>query len=171
MKVLLFLVALCVGLQGSRGGCPVAFQQYDESCYKVFVETATWIDAKKYCQIFGGDLVKIETQEEETTLEQVLNDVHANRTAKIENYWVDGSDVLTEGEWRWVGTPGYSQLIAGGYSNWEDGQPDNYGGSENCIQIRYDFNMHWNDEDCDEKDSFICEAEYSDGMLTGQIIG
>ncbi|XP_033727772.1 perlucin-like [Pecten maximus] len=171
MRIPLFFITLCIALQGSRGGCPIAFQQYGESCYKVFTFPSSWIDAKKFCMVFGGDLVKIETQSEETMLEQVLNDVHVNRTAKVENYWVDGSDVLSEGDWMWVGTPGYSQFIDNGYTHWEQGQPDNYGGAENCIQIRYDFNLFWNDEDCDDKDSFICEAEYSDGIITGQVIG
>ncbi|XP_060077911.1 perlucin-like [Ylistrum balloti] len=170
MKLCVFFLALCAGLQGSRGACPIDFQQYGESCYKVFFEPVSWIDAKKYCQVFGGDLVKIETQEEEAMLDNVLNDVHTNKSARVENYWIDGSDELFEGEWRWVGTPGYSQIISG-YTHWAPNQPDNDDGTENCMQIRFDFNLYWNDEECTDKDSFICEAEYSDGIITGEVIG
>lgn len=30
-----------------------------------------------------------------------------------ENYWLDGSDILTEGEWRWMSEEGESRLITG----------------------------------------------------------
>ncbi|XP_076084393.1 cyclic GMP-AMP synthase-like receptor [Mytilus galloprovincialis] len=52
-----------------------------------------------------------------------------------ENYWMDGSDFLVEGEWRWI-----DQVNA-----WSPGQPDNAGTNEHCLEIRYSFGVHWND--------------------------
>ncbi|OWF44612.1 Perlucin [Mizuhopecten yessoensis] len=161
MKIIALVFVLCAGLQGSRGGCPNNFEKHGDGCYKVMVEPVSWINAKLYCQVFGADLVKIETQEEETLLETVLNEIHINRTARIENYWVDGSDLLAEGEWMWVGTPGYSQYITS-FTHWAPGQPDNNNNGEDCMLIKFNLKLFWSDERCTTSGSFICEAEYSE---------
>jgi len=43
------------------------------------------------------------------------------------------------------------------YSNWYQGQPDNNGGNENCINIFSDQGYKWNDEACDQSYCFVCE--------------
>lgn len=48
-----------------------------------------------------------------------------------------------------------------GYTNWIPGQPSET--NKNCIYVMAESDdMRWNNEDCNEKLSFICE---SDGMF------
>ena len=50
------------------------------------------------------------------------------------------------------------QLI-GGLAFWSDGQPDNAGGSEHCMEINWGSDAGWNDRPCGYKEKYICEIE------------
>lgn len=67
-----------------------------------------------------------------------------------ENVWLSASDIRHEGKWIWM-TTGAPLL----YNNFADGQPDNYGGKENCLELWP--NNKWNDGICDLKAYFACE--------------
>ncbi|KAK3610047.1 hypothetical protein CHS0354_032404, partial [Potamilus streckersoni] len=60
---------------------------------------------------------------------------------------------MSENEWRWMGQNGASRPIM--FTNWAPNQPDNFSDIEHCLEV---VNGHWNDEKCDAKRSFICEA-------------
>lgn len=71
------------------------------------------------------------------------------------NFWMDGSDQITEGLWVWAST---METIR--YTNWEQGEPNNYIGiAENCLEL-YLSNFKWNDIRCTHANHFICEKEY-----------
>ncbi|CAC5414333.1 unnamed protein product [Mytilus coruscus] len=111
-----------------------------------------------YCNVAGGDLATIESKEEEAYIESELRKVHGNVTAGTpENYWLDGSDILAEGEWRWMSEEGNSRLIEG-YTSWSPGQPDNAGAQEHCLEIRFTFSVLWNDYQCQVQQNFICKT-------------
>ncbi|XP_051889656.1 C-type lectin lectoxin-Enh2-like isoform X2 [Pristis pectinata] len=42
------------------------------------------------------------------------------------------------------------------YKNWAKGQPDNYGGLEHCVHIKFNGDDTWNDARCDMKIGFVC---------------
>lgn len=74
-----------------------------------------------------------------------------------EVYWISGSDMITENDWRWFMQDGYNYPM--NYTNWLSGRPDNSGGNENCLSIVYHgTRTAWNDDFCYERHSFICEA-------------
>lgn len=71
------------------------------------------------------------------------------------NFWMDGSDQITEGLWVWAST---METIR--YTNWEQGEPNNYIGiDEDCLEL-YLSNFKWNDIRCTHANHFICEKEY-----------
>lgn len=71
------------------------------------------------------------------------------------NFWMDGSDQITEGLWVWAST---METIR--YTNWEQGEPNNYIGiAEDCLEL-YLSNFKWNDIRCTHANHFICEKEY-----------
>ncbi|XP_060077907.1 perlucin-like [Ylistrum balloti] len=137
--------------------CPYGFSVHGDSCYMVVGLNSTWIEAKKYCDVLGGDLAVVESAEEEGYIVNLLKQIDSAGTIFPENYWLDGTDVVKEGEFRWMGKNGNSIPIAG-YTNWAPGQPDNGGHLENCLEIRFSFGILWNDLDCNAKQNFICEA-------------
>ncbi|XP_021365376.1 perlucin-like isoform X2 [Mizuhopecten yessoensis] len=164
MKIIALVFVLCAGLQDVLS-CPDGFERHGYRCYKVFALHVSWIDAKQYCQLYGADLVQIDSALEESIVEGIVKRLHGAVGEEV--YWTDGSDLLTEGEWRWIGQPGESHLIDG-YTHWHPGQPDN-ANAENCLEIRAAFGFDWNDHQCYDKKNFICEAPY--GTDQTEIIG
>jgi len=43
------------------------------------------------------------------------------------------------------------------YTLWSAGQPSNFGGDEDCVNIWPRFNYEWNDERCSHRYCFVCE--------------
>ncbi|HSX36307.1 MAG TPA: choice-of-anchor U domain-containing protein [Patescibacteria group bacterium] len=97
--------------------------------------------------------------------------------------WMGASDAASEGDWKWVDGPengtsfwsgGVGGLTVGGaYANWQFGQPDNFGGAENCSEMRVDPTSSWNDQSCGSLRQYYI-VEYGDGstipyMATTQI--
>jgi hypothetical protein len=69
--------------------------------------------------------------------------------------WIGASDAAVEGDWAWVGGPEAGTVFYRGqgdtggapvdnaFSNWNDGEPNNFQGSENYAEVMSDG--HWND--------------------------
>ena len=66
------------------------------------------------------------------------------------NAWVGLADIEIEGEMRWRD----GDLLGGGqFSAFNPGQPDDFGGVEDCVRINQGG---WNDESCDIDHPFLC---------------
>lgn len=63
-------------------------------------------------------------------------------------------DQLKEGEWRWVSDQSKVQ-----YSGWSNGEPNNYGGNEDCVLFYLPCNFNWNDGRCHFLSGYICEKQ------------
>ena len=62
-------------------------------------------------------------------------------------YWIGLTDAGAEGIWLWASTSAETT-----YTNWEDYQPDDAGGNEDCVHFyspNYQKNLRWNDYVCD----------------------
>ena len=109
---------------------------FDGSVYQVFDIGMTWYEAKAHCEGLGGHLVTITSQAEQEFIEGLLQGHDRNI------YWLGGTDAAQKGQWEWIS----GELFE--YSNWDDGQPDNYGGIEHYLQINgslHDRAGKWND--------------------------
>uniref|UniRef100_H2XKA0 C-type lectin domain-containing protein n=1 Tax=Ciona intestinalis TaxID=7719 RepID=H2XKA0_CIOIN len=117
-----------------------------------------WADARLHCQSEGGDLVSINSPEEQGFIEfhvAYLN-VWAVWTGGLDSY--NGPDFFPDvidafdGGWRWSdGTPF-------NFVNWVDhppGEPNNES-DEDCMEIRSDTGL-WNDVPCGGYYGYICE--------------
>lgn len=113
--------------------------------------TLTWYEAKAYCESLGGYLATITSREEQNIITNLIRD-------RRNFYWLGGTDVSVEGEWKWITGEVWN------YTNWDSGQPDNLSGydqvPENYLTIR-SYNGRWNDLQ-DIADS-IGEATISNG--------
>ena len=78
--------------------------------------------------------------------------------ANLQNsgWWIGARRMQGEFKWQSV-TGGWGTMS---YTNWYNGQPDNYQGKEDCVQIVKNESppFGWNDNECGVKLPFLCEA-------------
>lgn len=127
---------------------------YNGNKYIRFDIPYTWSGAEAYSFLLGGNLVAVETEEENEFIKEIVSE--GSQTG----YWLGGTDSRVEDEWYWTsGEP----LV---FDDWYTNQPDNSGDNEHYLEIRKDFNYQWNDDSNDKFDptvllsqGFICEIE------------
>uniref|UniRef100_A0A8C2ILN4 C-type lectin domain-containing protein n=1 Tax=Cyprinus carpio TaxID=7962 RepID=A0A8C2ILN4_CYPCA len=111
-------------------------------CFFMSTELS-WSNSRQYCRDRGADLVIINTEEKQVSFERV---------------WIGLSDTENEGIMKWVDNSTLKQGF------WLKGEPNNYGGNEDCIQLNFNRGKtgwsplnSWNDMICSEKIKGICE--------------
>ena len=124
-------------------------------CYKFSLEKKDWNGAESTCNQVGAHLASVHSQEEATSIRSLQDPTSVHKT------WIgrkrNGND------FEWVdGSP-----FDFGY--WNTNEPNNFKGSENCIeiysnpgQIEHD---KWNDIACDVKRNFVCKKQPLGGRL------
>ena len=131
--------------------CEAQWTGFGSSCYKIH-SSQGWTYARLNCQNFGGELVKIESEDENKFIKTEFLSGGGGR------YWIGLSDLGNEGDWRW--TDG-TEIT--GYEKWRSGQPNNHEGDQHCGAIlkgNYygaNYNAEWNDEKCSLTLDYICE--------------
>jgi len=125
--------------------------------YKLFDESMTWEEAKLYCESSGGHLVTITSEEEQRTVEALLEN------EKKKQYWIGIKRV--DNELRWITNEPCS------YTNWDNFEPnantkrgyiEEYGQIFNAANpaIPDSQRFKWNDMYIDntfpDEESFFC---------------
>uniref|UniRef100_A0A8C2DJ51 C-type lectin domain-containing protein n=1 Tax=Cyprinus carpio TaxID=7962 RepID=A0A8C2DJ51_CYPCA len=104
----------------------------------------SWSDSRKYCRDRAADLVIINTEEKQILISSFVN----------ERLWIGLSDTENEGNLTWVDNSPLNQGF------WDEGEPNDEHGIEDCVEIRADVPFilnNWNDLPCSEKRKGICE--------------
>uniref|UniRef100_A0A3Q2DXF2 C-type lectin domain-containing protein n=1 Tax=Cyprinodon variegatus TaxID=28743 RepID=A0A3Q2DXF2_CYPVA len=126
--------------------CEAGWEQHGGKCYYFSTNKSSWEESRRLCKGLGGDLVKIDSREEQ-------NDE--------DKFWIGLTDSEEEGRWLWVdGSPLNTSL-----SFWTDGQPDNWSKSSfkqaDCVRMGQiggsDVLKSWFDTSCDAHQKIICE--------------
>jgi len=133
-----------LGVSQSMKTCDGSIHPLTGNCYKSFSSTAEWPDAKTACENWGGYLVTIHFQDEMTFVDNL---------ASCGQFWIGLSDLKSENTFQW--TDGALLANSAAYANWDPGEPNNKGNSEDCVHVY--SNGKWNDEDCDADKCFVCE--------------
>jgi predicted DNA-binding protein (UPF0251 family) len=108
----------------------------------------SWSGARAYCNDFNMKLVSLGSAAEEEWVYAIAN------VLSPQKWWIGLNDKGAEGSFVWDSGEAVS------YSNWEPGEPNNVGGSEDCGQLnRYHPAKTWNDEPCSLHLNFICESQ------------
>ncbi|XP_065145819.1 ladderlectin-like [Paramisgurnus dabryanus] len=139
--VLLFLVFSVEN--AAAEGCPNGWTPFGVQCYKFFPQSVNWATAEKSCQSIDANLASVRSTAEQNFLLSLL--VSATTRA-----WTGGHDGEVEGQWLWSDGSQFD------FTNWCSGEPNNNGGSENCLEINKSTNRCWNDESCSSTISYIC---------------
>ncbi|KAH3867569.1 hypothetical protein DPMN_030701 [Dreissena polymorpha] len=122
-------------------------------CYKIYnQERRSQGDARAMCLHGGADLLQIQSREEEKYF-QGLNYEH--KDGDLYRYWLGAQRSGDQFYW-------FNGHVVGGDLQWDDGEPNNYKGLENCLNFRYASeirNIGLNDDNCNTGYFFICEEK------------
>ncbi|KAI4529274.1 hypothetical protein MG293_020522 [Ovis ammon polii] len=113
-----------------------------EKIFKTAGSEKTFQDAQQVCTQAGGQLPSPRSAAENEALTQLA-------TAQNKAAFLSMTDTRKEGTFIY---PAGEPLV---YSNWAPQEPNNDGGSENCVEIFP--NGKWNDKVCGEQRLVICE--------------
>jgi hypothetical protein len=105
----------------------------------------TWNEAEADCVAQGGHLASVHDQVEQDYIAQAAFAVLGG------DWWLGLSDQAQEGQYVW--TDGTST----NYTNWMEGEPNNWEGSENCIHLVDWAGGAWNDLNCDATARYVCK--------------
>ncbi|XP_042290965.1 hepatic lectin-like isoform X2 [Thunnus maccoyii] len=162
------LTAKCKDLEKNFTGdscpkCDKGWEQHGGKCYYFSITNSSWEESRRYCQSHGGDLVKIDSRDEQIFLTKKLSD---KMNYHEDKFWIGLTDSKKEGEWFWVDD---SQLNTS-LSFWRENEPDNWKGEkgenregQDCVRMgekgeTKDLNC-WFDEFCDKPHKSICEKQ------------
>ncbi|XP_034057476.1 immune-related, lectin-like receptor 4 isoform X2 [Gymnodraco acuticeps] len=136
--------------------CPVGWERYGGKCYYFSTNKATWTRSRDECRCQGGDLVKIESREEQEFLEQK---VRVKMTP--DKFWIGLTDSETEDTWLWTD----GSALNSSFPFWSKGEPNNAKGrnpdGEDCVKMgkrggATDLKC-WIDQSCEDPYRSICE--------------
>ncbi|XP_044737456.1 hemolymph lipopolysaccharide-binding protein-like [Chrysoperla carnea] len=139
----------------SKNGVPRGYVLFENSFYKYHRDPQTWAKARQICEVEGGYLAIVNSEEEANFLrgmmskypDDVLTDVVHKSCVFLgfHDYFKEGEFVTIDGK----------SLESSGYMHWAAGQPDNAGGKENCGALLRNGRLF--DLPCGDKIPFICE--------------
>ncbi|XP_051465466.1 macrophage mannose receptor 1-like isoform X2 [Apus apus] len=124
-----------------------------DSCLKFFVregnQKKSWFEAEEFCREIGGNLVTINTREDQILTWQLASDKGLNTQA----FWI-GLFLLNPDEgFAWIdGSPVT-------YENWDEDEPNNHEEREHCVMFNRSPQMRWNDLRCEHLLNWICETK------------
>eukprot|EP00093_Oithona_nana_P001588 01588.XXX_2719_2197_1 [CDS] Oithona nana genome sequencing. len=90
------------------------------------------------CKKRQGKLPMIKSIQEQSILNQI------RKNFQMQTIWLGGTDFRHEGKHVWHDKEG--SRVEDGYTNWNSGQPDNWQGKEDCMEML--SNGKWNDQKC-----------------------
>eukprot|EP00058_Branchiostoma_floridae_P007217 XP_002592705.1 hypothetical protein BRAFLDRAFT_67145 [Branchiostoma floridae] len=129
--------------------CPKGYQVFSGICYKAFRNTPkSFSDAATTCRQHGGTLAMPRDAETNAFLRSLY------KGSYFMAIWFGLHDQRKEGSFEWV-----DGSALGTYSNWARGQPNNLR-NQDCVTYwcYITNNDEWNDEECNKRFSFICQA-------------
>lgn len=117
-------------------------------CAQAFPVAGTWAQARKACQVWGGELASVRGIEENAWLRQVA-DAGCGKDAAA---WIGATDAVQEGAWRW------SDASHVRFGHWAGGEPNNAGNEDYAQMLG---GGAWNDSDGGAAPCRICARPVS----------
>jgi hypothetical protein len=108
-----------------------------------------YADAVAFCAARGETLARIDDDAQAVALHAAVRRRHRGK------WWLGLDDRATEGSWVWLAG---AAPVAGGFTRWDDGEPDNAGCNQDCGVIDDDDDPVWTDTHCLEHHPFVCRA-------------
>ncbi|MED6239251.1 hypothetical protein ATANTOWER_004022 [Ataeniobius toweri] len=128
------------------GSCSPGWSRLKGRCYHVFPIPTTWFGAQRNCRSMQAHLASIHDFEVNYQLLRLITAAGQRRS----EVWIGGSDLRRERHWYWVDGTRF------GYTNWCQGEPNNFFFKQHCLQMNYSRSRCWDDGDCNYLKPFIC---------------
>jgi len=106
-----------------------------------------WADARRTCQLEGGELVIVDFP--------IINEWLAKQDMKYGQLWIGATDMVKDGTYVWTNG------VEATNEYWYPGQPNNYGGQQQCATVNYRQPGKWDDGTCSGKLGFVCQIEFN----------
>uniref|UniRef100_A0A8C6PXC6 Uncharacterized protein n=1 Tax=Nothobranchius furzeri TaxID=105023 RepID=A0A8C6PXC6_NOTFU len=130
----------------SRHRCRDGWTPRGDKCFRFINRKKTWTSAEHYCRRRGGHLASFHSYSDLNFLRSLVH----HRTRSFRNTWVGATDRVWDGVWKWTDGSWYN------YSRWYPGEPNNWFGREDCLEINFRGSDRTNDEKCHARRPFIC---------------
>ncbi|XP_053302295.1 C-type lectin domain family 4 member E isoform X2 [Pleuronectes platessa] len=159
LSVLLAAAVIALGVtHATCPRCEDGWEPHGGKCYFFSSVTLTWNESRKQCKSMRGDLVVINSREEQRFLQTRLRGKMENDEDK---FWIGLTDSKKEDEWLWVDKTRLDQS----WQFWLGKEPDNWNGEnpdgENCVRMGEKDGAEdlktWNDQSCKSVQKSICE--------------
>ncbi len=120
-------------------------------CLKAFPEPQSWNDAAANCASYGGNLVTLNSYEEQLEIAELFR---AAEVGDHDYFFIGYTDRDSEGTFTW--TSGSDST----YSHWGSGEPNDCCGGQDCTMVTNHAEGYWDDIDCDDVTEFgsMCEV-------------
>ena len=120
---------------------------YRSHSYQLITDAKQWLDAYYDVTVPVGSECKYRLNGKCGYLAVITSD--AERLAVIANVgdaalWLGGSDIETEGVWKWIDGPEFGTLLSSGFTYWNPGEPNQLG-NEDGLQTIAGIGGRWND--------------------------
>ncbi|XP_041867597.1 type-2 ice-structuring protein-like isoform X2 [Melanotaenia boesemani] len=150
-----------LNLNEKRLKCEAGWEPHGEKCYYFTTTKSSWKDSRDGCKLNGGDLVKIDSREEQIFLEARLREKMEEAEDK---FWIGLTDSEEEGRWLWVDGSSLDTCL----KFWNGNEPDDWKGNngtnpdgEDCVRMgekggAADLKC-WFDKSCNVPHKSICE--------------
>ena len=115
------------------------------------MDKKNWTAAEDFCLNEGGHLASIATEA-----------VNSFIGSKMDRTWVGGNDRDEEGSWKWTDCTPWE------FTLWNSGEPNNYGGQQDCgyiISRAWGHGRVWDDDMCYREKEFVCSKKICTGPL------
>ncbi|XP_075995176.1 C-type lectin domain family 4 member E-like isoform X3 [Genypterus blacodes] len=134
-----------------------------KNCYYFSNNSLTWRESRIACLRAGGDLVKIDSRDEQKFLEEKLK---TKMMFDEDKFWIGLTDSRKEGTWLWVDGSSLNTWF------WSGKEPDNHEGEncagEDCVRMGEregtTDQKSWFDKSCESPHKSICEKETHEGV-------
>ncbi|XP_019617708.1 PREDICTED: low affinity immunoglobulin epsilon Fc receptor-like [Branchiostoma belcheri] len=128
--------------------CPEGYTLRRGTCYKAFNTRKSFNAAAVACLADSGTLAMPRDAETNAFLVSLYKSLGDGWS-----FWFGLHDQREEGKFEWV-----DDSALGTYNSWAPGEPNNYGGGQDCVLYAVVLRDKWSDNDCRMRFRFICQT-------------
>lgn len=122
--------------------------------FKLIPQFISWSRSPGTEDSHGMRLASVYSRAENDQLLKELRD--SGQQGIASSVWMGATALGNEPYFYWMG-----RNRAMTFTDWVKGDPNNFDGYEDCMELRFESDLKWNDCPCDEKKNFVCEEQIS----------